>query len=213
MDSAEIDRLFGKAREEQERELREEIRNPSFEALIGDGSDEVFDKAAKLLTSADRHDRLLGVRILSEIGRPEMKFADKSVGLITNTIRSEQDSELLSWEVSALGKQHRAAALPTLLSLSNHLEPTVRDAVAGAISSAAQRSGIDADSIVALGELAQDPDDHVRFSAVFELASWWSHGENARDIANALDLATRDGDSGVARVARDALAKRPITGS
>jgi hypothetical protein len=202
-----IDSLIARALDAQASELKEESKNPEFETLVNSQSSDVHRKAVNLLLSPQRQERLLGVRILSELGRPEMPFADASVEAMISIIESETDVDLLRWEVSALGNQHRASTLPTLLALADHSDPSIRDAVAGAISQSTTGSELDDKSIVVLARLAQDPDDEVRFSSVFELAAWWDHGVRDPRVGGALKQATRDANARVARTASDCLGR------
>lgn len=183
-------------------------RNAALQELIDTPSEEVFTAAAGLIPSRDRRKRLLGVRILSELGRPSMPYAHRAAPLLLRCLAVEEDTELLEWEISALGNQRSPEALPALLNLRAHPAAPVRDAVAGAIS-ASQAANLDAPSIRALTELAGDSDAEVRFSAVFELAVWFEAGSEELRVVAALHRATCDADPRVARAAASALASRP----
>jgi HEAT repeat protein len=199
--------LVGDALKVQMGELaaRRPTKNSALQSLIETPSTEVVQLSKQLCTSSNRNEKLLGIRILRELGRPEMPFAEESVAILVPLTEAEQDTELLCWELSALGYQRNAKALPALLLLVNHNEPTVRDEVATALSLSSQTTGLDGRSIDALVRLSRDPDPEVRFSSVFELASWWTQGNKNQRLEAALSRAALDADSRVSVVAAKAL--------
>jgi HEAT repeat protein len=177
-------------------------KNPALNGIIDyPFSQDAFEVATSLVASSLRSEKKLGVRILSELGRPGRPYATESALILIRLVEEVMDTELLVWVISALGNQGREEALPVLRELAKHPEPAVRDAVCGAISGAAARSGLDEPSIEVLVGLSKDPDDHVRFSATFELAAWRAQGTVDPRIAQALLWAGRDPEPRVARAA------------
>jgi hypothetical protein len=176
-------------------------KNQSLQQLIDHPSDEVFEAARRLIESSVPGKRKLGIRILRELGRPQMPYARAAVGELSRLLERERQPDLLVWTVSALGNQHVGEALPVLWELATHPEPTVRDSVSGAISGAAMSTGLDDRSIDVLCRLSQDTDGDVRFSAVFELSAWRAHGVTDPRITAALEQARHDNEPKVARAA------------
>lgn len=207
MDPEEIPHLIRDALNVQEREARNRRsqKNPALETLIDSGSLEVFQAAEELCKSSDRNEKLLGIRILRELGRPDRPFSESIVDTIGGLIRTERDDEILSWEVSALGYQRTPRALPILWPLTSHSGATVREEVATAISKSSSESGPDDTSIEALIHLAQDSNTEVRFSSLFELASWWNNGNKNPRMEAALREAMHDPDSRIVHTVRAAL--------
>jgi hypothetical protein len=178
-------------------------KNLPIDELIDHPSGEVFDAASRLVASQDIGEKKLGVRVLRELGRPEMPYAVETIPLLMRLLDQQPDTELLVWIVSAIGNQHRAEVLPALWRLAVHPEPAVRDAVCGAISGAAGGSVLDDRSVDVLQQLSRDPDDDVRFSATFELAAWQADGMRDSRIDEAMERARRDSDPRIARIAVD----------
>jgi HEAT repeat protein len=178
-----------------------EAKNAALELLIDDPSEEVFRQAVSLCFRQQTAERKLGVRILRELGRPLMPFAVAATGVLMEVILESPDTDLLVWEISALGNQHEPAALAVLWELANHSESPVRDAICGAISGAAQKIGLDEHSLQVLVQLSHDNDASVRFSAVFELAAWRAEGVSSAELLSALEHATLDADPKVSATA------------
>jgi HEAT repeat protein len=179
-------------------------KNQSLQELIDHPSDEVFEAARRLIESSVPGERKLGVRILRELGRPQMPYAGAAVGELSRLLERERQPDLLVWTVSAIGNQHVGEALPVLWELATYPEPAVRDSVSGAISGAAMSTGLDDRSIDVLCRLSHDTDADVRFSAIFELSAWRAHGVNDPRITAALEQARHDNDPRVARAAMNA---------
>jgi HEAT repeat protein len=175
-------------------------RNEDLEFLIETPTRAVFESAEALCHSSVPNERLLGVRIIGELGRPSMPFSESSSALLVDMVQIETDDKLLSWEISALGNQGRARALNTLIAFVGHSDSEVRYALAGAISRSATESGLDVESSLALEELARDPDTEVRFSAIFELANWYSEGHDEAGIVSILARARSDRDSRIRKI-------------
>ena len=125
MERATVQGLLRQALQAQAEEDRSDrnAKNPALQELLDAPSEEVFATAASLCGSEDRHERLLGVRILRELGRPAMPYRDRTVELLLGLLEAETDSEVLEWTVSALGYQRSSAALPALLRLASHPGP------------------------------------------------------------------------------------------
>jgi HEAT repeat protein len=189
-------------------EVDSEAKNTALELLIDHPSEEVFRHAVSLCASQHSGERKLGVRILRELGRPRMPYAVGATKILREVILESPDTDLLVWEVSALGNQHEPSALPVLWELANHSESPVRDAVCGAISGAAQRIGLDEHSVHVLVQLSHDNDANVRFSAVFELAAWRAEGVSNATLLSALERATLDPDPQISAMAVNGLQGR-----
>jgi hypothetical protein len=118
-----------------------------------------------------------------------------------------------------LGPATRTTAVPYLASLAHRVPASVTRAGRGrghprgvryqAATAPANCSGeeLPTASRDVLLALCLDENAEVRFSAIFELGSWWLASHDAR-IKSALTRALADDDPLVARAARDALTGR-----
>ncbi len=168
----------------------DEVR-PSKQLEIGD----------RLLASPHGLDRILGARILRENWT---RRAD-ALALIVQAVQQESDADVLGWLLSAVAYLGDLSALRVVEVFVEHEEPRVRDQAAGAISScgAERRSS---SAVAALLRLADDSNDEVRFSAVFELGQWWQGGFTDSRVEDRLRRALGEDDGRLRDVAAEAFA-------
>jgi HEAT repeat protein len=187
---------------EQDLEFRAEfgIVNHLLHSTTGDApEDELLAAGEELICSGAANRRILGVRLLRELTQHARKAASDMAGLL----RHERDDDVIYWIASAFGFLESEPVTNELISLATHEDPGVRYHVATALANRSSGELPD-ESLTALTALAVDPDAEVRYSAVFELGSWWQASRDPR-IETALETALRDGDLHVVRAARDAL--------
>jgi HEAT repeat protein len=123
---------------------------------------------------------------------------------VANQVLIEEDDEVIAWLLYALAFLRVEATLSVILSFARHEAAEIREAAAEAISRCSGKELTPA-ARDALLSLTSDSNDDVRFSAVFELGSWWSSGQTDPQIRDALVDATLDPLEMVRRAAIDAL--------
>jgi HEAT repeat protein len=177
-----------------------EIVNHLLHSTICDApEDELLAAGEKLIRSDAAKQRTLGVRLLRELRQHAGKAASDMAGLL----HREQDDGVIYWIASAFGFLDSEPVTNELTSLAKHEDPGVRYHVATALANRSSGELPD-ESLTALTALAGDPDAEVRFSAVFELGTWWQVSQDPR-IEAVLGTALKDEDPHVLRAARDAL--------
>ena len=187
---------------EQDLEFRAEfeIVNHLLHSTIGDAPEDALLAAGeKLICGNVANQRILGVRLLRELKQHAGKAASDMAGLL----HREQDDDVIYWIASAFGFLESDSVTSELVKLAAHDNPGVRYHAATALAN--RGSGeLPGESLTALTVLAGDADAEVRFSAVFELGTWWQASQDPR-IEAVLGIALGDGDPHVVRAARDAL--------
>jgi HEAT repeat protein len=195
----------GKLHERLLEELREEDGGRSSRTLAGlvtsRPSSWLLKRGTELLDSPAPNERILGTRMIRELPAP---WASKAGSEILDRLDGEQDADVSAWFIRALGFLGATPALDDVLAFTDHQSAAVREAVADAISgcSADDLSGAAQNALIAL---ARDSDAEVRFSAVFELGSWWQTGLHDGAVEIALNDASKDQERAVSRAARAAL--------
>ncbi len=182
---------FGSAHPELDR-LRESLEARALIALT-----------AELVSDVRVPVRELGARLLIHV-----EFdADLVIDAIEQAVATELDPAVNSWHVVALQYTRSFRAMPLIRRFAEDPDPTVRFAAAGAISGCSE--GTDQDLRLVMSMCA-DEDPDVRWSAVFELAAWWSDPDLA--ALESLPAARRllvelaaGSDPELARLAGDAL--------
>jgi hypothetical protein len=165
------------------------------------GAGEAIDAGIELLSSDDPIDRRFAVLLLREMHLQERRIA----GALADHLQRETDSDLLPQAIYGLVYGGDQRAIPLLMPFVHHEDEDVRYAVAGALSKCSPRT-LETDVRNALITLGQDPVADVRYSALFELASWWEH-ERFRDprVRTALEAGTHDADEQVRDACEEAL--------
>jgi HEAT repeat protein len=132
----------------------------------------VFDTAESLLFGADRIDRLLGVRVLRELGpalghwADERPFKDAATAALLRLLDGKSDPVVIGWVISALGYQPAPQAASLVASFADHPQVFVRFHVAAALPSLADEGAIDSVVLDALARPAADDDAEVRYYAL-----------------------------------------------
>ena len=195
------------------RHLLEELRqesphrpSPAIAGVVTSRAPEwLFQHGMRLLKSETPDERSLGTRLLRELPDPWAQTAGRE--LVGEELRSA-DPDALSWYVHAVAFLRTSGAMPTLLTFVQHPEAAVREAAAVAIS-ACSAGPLAPEARDALIALAHDPDDEVRFSAIFELGSWWQDGLHDAVIEDSLRRAVEDRNGAVRAAAAEALGRSP----
>ncbi|SNY49853.1 HEAT repeat domain-containing protein [Paractinoplanes atraurantiacus] len=142
----------------------------------------VFDRAAELVDHEDPTWRALGVAILRELDEASPA---RTIPLLRARLATENDLDVLSWIVSALGFHQAVEALPDVLPLADHPDVGVRYAVTWALPSLVDLSAVDPAAAEALFQLCEDDDEDIRFYALYAITR-----ELAALDVNAVDAVT-----------------------
>jgi HEAT repeats len=161
---------------------------------------ELLTAGRQEIRSEDPRRRILGVRLIREL----KQYSGDAAAEIGRMLTSERDPEVMYWVVGAFGFLKSDSVGDQLRELVSHPSPGVRYNVATALANR-ESAEIPSDSVDALLTLARDQDAEVRFSAIFELGSWWKMNHDRR-IESALKYAIdTDNDRFVVRAAQDAI--------
>jgi hypothetical protein len=154
------------------------------------------------LRSRDPRRRILGIRLIREL----RQLQEEAAVVLADLLGHEDDAEVIYWVAGAFGFLKSDSVTDRLSALAEHLDPGVRYQVATALANCSGDE-LPATSRDVLLALCRDENAEVRFSAIFELGSWWLASHDAR-IESALTRALADADRLVARAAGDALTGR-----
>lgn len=198
-----VDALLKK--QDDEFRLDHSASNSLLHSVIADApEEELFTAGRRELGSDDPMRRILGIRLIREL----KSHREQAKAALTEMIDNESDATVLFWLVSAFGfieSDERVAAWLRLHSADD--DPAMRYAVATALANCASPELAD-ESLSALLDLSHDQNAEVRFSAIFELGSWWLLNRDPRIEAELRRAALGDEDSEVASAAKYALAGR-----
>jgi HEAT repeat protein len=161
---------------------------------------ELLAVGAREIQSDDPRRRILGIRLIRELKRNGEEAARELSGLLT----TERDTDVLYWAAGAFGFLKSDLVTDQLISLAGHPDPGVRYNVATALANI-RSSDIPTKSVNTLLALAEDEDAEVRFSAVFELGSWWKVNHDPIIESALRRIIITDNDATVVRAARDAI--------
>jgi HEAT repeat protein len=133
------------------------------------GDQETFTEARRLCGGETTRERVLGVDILGQLGRPGRPYADKSLPVLRYVAASETDPMVLYSVLIAFGHFKDPRALPSVIELAEHEDPRVRYGAAYALPNVL---GVPPDlaGLAALRRLVHDPDDDVADWATLGLA-------------------------------------------
>jgi HEAT repeat protein len=176
------------------------------------GTIEVFDLAKRYCDSQDPRARARALSVLAQLGagKPDIErpFKDESVSIAINHLQDSdtETARCAAWALSHLGTQQ---AVRHLVTLKDHPDPEVRQAVACCTE---LRSHPDAVGV--LLTLMEDSDDEVRDWATFSLGSGevetggvW-HYVDSPEVRTAFCKRLEDGYEEARREAIWGLAKR-----
>jgi HEAT repeat protein len=137
-----------------------QIRWAAVSHLHGRGDLETFTAARRLCAGDAAAERVLGVDILGELGAPRRPFADKTLAVLRHLAARDTDLRVLHAVLIAFGHLRDARAMPSVIALSEHPDPSVRYGAAYALSRVLGRPP-DPAGLAALQRLARDPDEDV----------------------------------------------------
>jgi hypothetical protein len=158
--------LFARARDEI---IRDDESVPAcLVELHSRPTRDVFDKAAGLLFAADPIDRILGARVLRELGpargheTEDRPFKTEATVLLLQVLASEADPVVIAWANSALGYHPAEEAVAAVAAFADHPDVFVRFHVAAALP------GMSSEPLAreTLEQLATDVDPEVRYYAL-----------------------------------------------
>ncbi|WP_430789332.1 HEAT repeat domain-containing protein [Actinoplanes sp. G11-F43] len=132
---------------------------------------EVFERAAVLVNDGDATRRILGVRVLRELGEQQpdgcRPFTAETIPLLRDRLRKESEPDVLRWIVSALGFHRAREALPEIVVLARHPDARVRFHVAANLTRLVDLRAVDPDAADALIRLCHDDDPDIRYYALY----------------------------------------------
>ena len=130
------------------------------------GTSEVFEIAKQLCQSDNARDRELGADLLGQGLVWDKNFPAEKVPILLRMLTPEEDPNVLSAAISALGRIGAPERIEPLIRLVDHPDHEVRYHLAISLSQTD-----DARAIEALISLSTDIDSHVRDWATFGLGS------------------------------------------
>lgn len=138
-------------------------------ALHERGSREVFDTAAGLCRNPLAGDRIIGLRILGELGPAGRRpLFDETWALLNRMVESAQDAAVLYWVLACLRFTDDPRILDTLARFSTHPDADIRRGIAFSIAGC----GPDDPRVIGVQlRLAEDPAPDVRALAVYDLVN------------------------------------------
>lgn len=132
---------------------------------------EVFERAAALVNDGDATRRILGVRILRELGEQQpdgcRPFTGETIPLLRDQLRRESEPDVLLWIVSALGFHCARETLPEIAALARHPDARVRFHVAANLTRLVDLRAVDSAAADALIRLCRDDDADTRYYALY----------------------------------------------
>ncbi|MEW9527611.1 HEAT repeat domain-containing protein [Microbispora sp. NPDC049125] len=131
----------------------------AISTLQGRGDLETFTVARRLCGSSRPAERVLGADILGELGR-DRPFSDRSLPVLRYLAADELDARVLYSVLIAFGHLRDRRALPSVIDLAAHENPTVRYGAAYALPHV-MGDPPDPAGLAALRRLATDPDEDV----------------------------------------------------
>jgi HEAT repeat protein len=169
------------------------------------GTQEVFERAARLCSGSDARSRQLGLDVLAQLGYEAGRPFLEDVLRIATRLANDSDAPVRKSALSALGHQLDVRALPTLIQHRFDPDPDVRWAVAAAIPFVANAPP-DPAAVATLIALMRDADSDVRDWATFGLGSLLD--VDGSEIRQALTERLGDPDGDTAGEALVGLARR-----
>jgi HEAT repeat protein len=209
LSSLDLQRLADLAVEAQRLPSGDEDSSPALVELTERPDERTVAFAKRMLHDPDPARRIVGVRALRDLGyeasggiRP---FSDESVPALIDLLQRETDPDVTEWASSSLGQFDREEAIDPALALIDHPVNKVRYSVASALASSIDLEAPPQRIIDALLRLAIDRSAYVRYSAVWELATW---GPNQPEVLRALErVAAGDTDELNRRIARGGVCR------
>jgi HEAT repeat protein len=135
------------------------VRWDAIAALQSRGDLETFTVARRLCAAATPAERMLGVDILGELGR-DRPFTDRTLPVLRYLAASDKDPYVLYSVLIAFGHLRDPRALPSVVELAAHEDPTVRYGAAYALPNV-MGNPPDRVGLATLRRLAADADQDV----------------------------------------------------
>lgn len=186
--------------------LAEELRDdnkpvPNLVALHERGTHEVLDAAIEQCRSVDPMRRIVGARILGELGSPERTFPEECCDMLLELLKRDSDERVFKSALIALSHLRNPRCEPDIIALMHHPDSEVRHFVASHLSGTTSEEGI-----AALLELMQDSSAVVRDWATTGIGHKISF--DGPEIRNALLRNAADEDEITRAEAMRGLARR-----
>lgn len=179
------------------RDRAEELTPMLDAAVVGTPEEDLWKVGVEQLRSEDPRRRILGTRLIRELKSKEAQVAVE----LSARLDVERDDRVIYWVVAAFGFINSELVTDKLLALARHPDPGIRYYVADALANRTDLPPLVAEALV---ELASDANEEVRFSAVFEIGTWW-HVNHLAKLESTLRDALEDADKSVREAARRAM--------
>lgn len=187
----------------QDVEFRTDFETPNtkLHTIISCTPEEDLLAAGEKLVRSNQASRIiLGIRLIREV----RQNTETATHILRELLARENDDEVIYWIVSAFGFLKSDSVIQFLKAAAVHPNAGIRYHVATAVSN---RSAVNLpdDSFDTLLLLSRDENAEVRFSAIFELGSWWRANQDDRIKPVLQRAAASDTDPAVASAARNAI--------
>jgi HEAT repeat protein len=180
------------------------VTNPLLHSVVSESSEEeLYAVGSQELSSEDPRRRILGIRLIREL----KGYRAEVTAALTAMMGREGDAAVLYWLVSAFGFLKSDPVSGRLRQLAKDADPAIRHAVATALANSGSAE-LPSASLNVLIALSHDEDAEVRFSAIFELGSWWLINHDTRIESVLRHAALEDEDPEVVSAAKYALVHR-----
>jgi hypothetical protein len=178
----------------------------SLVALQGRPTQKVIDWAIGLCRATDPDHRIVGLRVLRELGHPLIDFDptwDTIEPLVVELARDDQATEVVTWAISCLGYRSRSpAAFDAVMKHYANPNPDVRHSAASALPSFGEQPDRRSAIIDTLTAMAEDEDAGVRAYALMGLVYDLGYVEEIRPL---LEAHLSDSDDQIRVLARKVL--------
>ncbi len=178
----------------------------SLIALHGRPTQKVIDWCKDLCRATDPHHRVVGLRVLRELGHQLVDLTSAWEGiepLVVELARNDQAPEVITWAISCLNyKSTSPAAFEAVLLHVEHSDPNVRFSVANALPGFTNDTDRTGAIIDILTTMADDEDADVRAYALMGLTYDLGLVEEIRPL---LETHSSDADEQIALFAQKAL--------
>lgn len=172
--------------------------NVALDQLTAQADFETLLQQTRHLRTGHAKERQLHARLLAGANMP----AERRLAEVSQSLAGESDPKVIRRLVFGLRNAASASALDTLRELAQHPSSEVRFPVPDALSACAERFEEIAD---VLFELSHDADTDVRWSAVFELGTWWKDTRDPRIKTRLSEVCSDDPSDEVRQAATEGL--------
>ena len=186
-------------------ESDEHVLSEIILTLQSRGTLKVFDAAYKLCVEQDAQKRILGFRILEDLGAFELTFPGETLDLTLHLLETESDAGVLASMARVLARVGGPQAIEALENLTKNSSSKVRAGIMMAISYFLKKE--DRSKVIStVLLLLQDSESEIRFEA----AGFFTDNSDmdTEDIRKLLTQAASDTNSGVRGRSLLALVRR-----